>query len=93
MRYAARKDVVHAPIVEGLRMHGVVVFSMPEPGDVLCYYHGTWTRLEFKSDKVTRGYKREKTAAQEKRATLAEIPIVHTLSEALDIFGIRLESK
>lgn len=37
MRRAARKDVVHGPIVEGLKTHGIAVLDMPDPGDVLCY--------------------------------------------------------
>ena len=98
MRRANRKDVVQSEIVKGLRERGIVVFDMPQPGDVLCYglRHGTvldpddmiWMPMELKSDKRTRGYKPELTKAQITRAaTGAVIPIVHSLAEALALFG------
>lgn len=37
MRRANKKDLVHRTIVDGLRQRGIVVYDMPEPGDVLCY--------------------------------------------------------
>lgn len=95
MRRANRKDKNHADIVEGLRKRGIVVFDMPEPGDVLCYgpisYNPSiWMPMELKSDQRTRGYKPELTKAQAKRAeTGAVIPIVHNLAEALALFGLK----
>lgn len=87
-RYGNRKDAVHGPIVEGLRRHGVAVLDMPIPGDVLCYYEGRYIPIEFKSDKSTRGYVKEATPAQERRAETMPIPIAHTLGEALALFGL-----
>lgn len=92
MRRANRKDMVHAPIVDGLRKHGIAVLDMPIPGDVLCYYQGRYLPIEFKSDKVTRSYTKEATTAQERRARVMPIPIAHTLAEALALFGIEARS-
>lgn len=92
MRRANRKDSVHKAIVEGLRAHGVAVADMPDPGDVLTFYNGRFLPIEFKSDQRTRGYTKEATALQEKRAKVMPIPIAHTLAEALALHGIELRS-
>lgn len=91
MRLKNRKDKVHKPIVDGLRAHGVAVADMPDPGDVLTYYNGRFIPIEFKSDKATRGYKKEATELQEKRAATMPIPIAHTLAEALALHGIAVK--
>lgn len=53
---------------------------------------GLYKPIEFKSDKTTRNYTKEATAAQERRARVMPIPIAHTLAEALDLFGIEERS-
>ena len=66
----------HKAIVEGLRARGIIVFDMPEPGDILCYgqlappdiWTRIWMTMEIKSDKKISGYKPELTKSQQRRA-------------------------
>ena len=98
MRRAARKDLVHAPIVAGLRLHGIRVEDMPQPGDILCYgmardpgttrFRLRWIPMELKSPKAIRNKKQELTPAQATRAKTMPIPVVHSLAEALALFGL-----
>lgn len=96
MRRANRKDANHQEIVKGLRERGIIVFDMPEPGDILCYgqiEHAQsyiWIPMEVKSSQPVRGYKPELTPAQQRRSnTGAVIPIVHSLAEGLALFGLK----
>jgi len=88
-----RQDLVHQPIVDGLRARGICVELMPEPGDVLCYgWHArlkfeVFIPMEFKSDAKSRGGSKAKlTKTQAKR--VMPIPVVHDLPEALALFGL-----
>jgi hypothetical protein len=91
MRRAAKKDLVHAPIVEGLRMHDIEVEDMPQPGDVLCYgFHADFDRfmfvpMEFKTPRELLGT--NPTLTKRQQARVMPIPKVTTLSEALALFG------
>jgi hypothetical protein len=88
-----RKDLVHAPIVAGLRVRGILVEDMPEPGDVLCYgWHAglqqrVFIPIEFKSDAKSRGGSTAKLTKTQ-AARVMPIPIVHDLPEALALFGL-----
>ena len=100
-RFANRKDVVHKPIVEGLEQRGFVVYDMPDPGDILCYgWHAReksfqWVPMELKSSNVVRKKKADgsdELSPRQKRIrdkkSRAPIPVVHSLMEALDHFGL-----
>lgn len=86
------KDANHDEIVNGLQARGIVVYEMPMPGDVLCYYRGghpiiteTWLPIEFK---VKGG---RATKAQSARK-LAPIPVALSLVDALALFGLTIEA-
>jgi len=84
------KDANHDEIVNGLQARGVTVYAMPQPGDILCYNpHCTydvpplWMPMEIKTDTG------RPTKAQKARKG-QPIPIVHNLSEALALLGIKI---
>lgn len=93
MRRAARVDVVQADIIEGLRSNGIACLPMPDPGDVLTYgFHirikeYIYVPMEIKSPKRVRNKKDEMTPAQKRRALVMPIPLVHSISEALSLYG------
>ena len=102
-RWANRKDVVHKPIVDGLEQRGFVVYDMPDPGDILVYgWHRDdksyqWVPMELKSSNVVRKKKADgsdELSPRQKRIrdkkARAPIPIVHSISEGLALFGITL---
>ena len=99
-RWTNRKDVVHKPIVEGLEQRGFVVYDMPDPGDILVYgWHVIdkslqWMPMELKSSNVVRKKKADgsdELSPRQKRIrdkkARAPIPIVHSLPEALLLYG------
>ena len=101
-RWANRKDSVHKSIVAALEARGVVVYEMPDPGDILCYgWHvhlgPQWVPMELKSSNAVRRKKADgsqelsprQRRMREKHAR-APIPVVHTPSEALALFGMTL---
>lgn len=100
MSYGNSKDLTHKPIVAALRHAGVIVYDMPQPGDILCYFGGRWLPIEiktplrqsatFKNGKPKKNY--YLTASQQKRETQAPIPIATSPREALALFGIELKA-
>lgn len=104
MRRAARVDIAQAPIVEGLRMHGIFALPMPIPGDLLTFrpQTNTWIPMEVKTMRHTshtfkNGTPKKihvLTESQKKRASQGcAVPIVMNLTEALALHGIQLENK
>jgi hypothetical protein len=105
MRWAARQDVVHKPIVAALESHSITVYLMPDPGDVLTYgLHRTtqlhiWLPMELKSGNDVRKKKADgseelsprQQRMREKRFR-APIPIVHSEAEALALYGIKVSA-
>ena len=100
-RFANRKDVVHKPIVEGLEARGFVVYDMPDPGDILVYGWNArdksyqWTPMELKSSNGVRKKKADgsdELSPRQKRIrdkkARAPIPIVHSIPEALILYGM-----
>jgi hypothetical protein len=96
MRYGAKVDVMHGTIRDGLRQAGVAVIDGARWGrgapDLLCWTrHTGWVPLEIKSRRTD--YKAKKvrglTDDQVKLHALAPIPVVETMIEALDLFGMR----
>lgn len=77
------KDANHDDIVNGLQARGYTVYSMPMPGDVLCYSPFTerWMPAEIKTAK---GRKTKNQAARDQQP----IPIVRSLADALALFGV-----
>lgn len=101
-RFANRKDTVHKPIVIGLEARGFVVYEMPDPGDILVYGWDAddnryrWMPMELKSSNAVRKKKADgsdELSPRQKRMrdkkALAPIPIVHSLSQALSLFGVK----
>lgn len=51
-RRANRKDANHQDIVKGLRAHGLTVFDMPTPGDVLVHSEPAMMRAAYVIDSL-----------------------------------------
>ena len=99
MRFRARKDVAHKPIVDGARKHGLVCFDSSQLGggfpDVVCYYPptDTWKVAEIKSDnKISKQKKStgQLKPDQVKVNTLAPIPVVRSVRELMTLFGVEV---
>lgn len=95
MRYAAKVDVQHAPIRDGLRDAGIIVLDGARWGkgapDLLCWAAWTgWVPLEVKTrrDDCKRKKAGPLTNGQEKLHAQAPIAVVETLTEALAIFRL-----
>ena len=99
--YARRKDTVHKPIVADLEARGFIVIDTSGVGkgapDAFIYSPSLdlWKAVEFKSDNSVRhkkaGAEGEAISNNKPKKSLrVTVPIVHTLSEALALFGMEL---
>ena len=94
-RRAAKSDTSRADIVEGLRAHGVHVWDMRWPCDLLCW-HARFGAGNFKTLEIKTAYgkrnpkpridKRQK--AQEDFLRLTETPVVTDLEGSLRALGL-----
>ena len=99
MRRAVRKDLVHKPIVAALEARGFVVIDTSSLGggapDVFVYNppNKQWEPMEFKSGNDVRQKKAGPDGEaisnnRQKKSLGIDFPIVHSLSEALALFGL-----
>lgn len=95
VRYAAKVDVQHKFIRDGLRQAGIFVLDLSKAGkgcpDFLCHArHTGWVPIEVKSAVQVTHRKKDQplTTDQQKLHRQAPIPIVETLDEALHLFGL-----
>lgn len=95
--YARRKDNGHDAIVKGLTAKYISVVPMPDPGDILCFgLHAVrliriFVPMEIKTKRADKaggdhGLTKKQAAT---RAAGVPIPVVHSLAEALDLFGLK----
>lgn len=94
-RYAAKSDSSRTAIVEGLRAHGVVVWDIRRPGDLLCWHSrfgpGIFRVLELKT---AYGKKNPKPRLDKRQETqtdflaLTSTPVVTDLDQALAALGL-----
>jgi hypothetical protein len=84
MRRAGRKDGTQAAIVAALRRCGCAVFVLNQENlpDLLVHRAGRWQPVEVKSP---RGHL---TAGQRQTMAVAPFPVVSTVAEALQLFGV-----
>ena len=97
MRWAARSDTTQSQIVAGLRRHGVQVFVIKQPCDLLCRYYDNalrrwlWQPLELKTPYGKRAPKPRTDKRQKDQLEFlasTRTPVVTSLSQALDRLGL-----
>lgn len=79
-----RRDWNEAEIINALEAIGVTVCRMSGEGlpDLLCHYRATWLPIEVK------GPRGKLTSAQVKLRRTTGFPVVRSISEALQLFGV-----
>lgn len=94
-RWAAKTDESQWQIVEGLRVHGVHVWVIGQPCDLLCWHSrwgpGNFKALEVKTAQGKRNPKPridKRQEAQNEFLALTATPIVTDLSTALAALGL-----
>lgn len=96
MRRAAKCDTAKADIVKALRIHGIEVYDMKQPVDLLCrWYCNTlqgyrWQPLEVKTGygkKVPKARIDKRQTAQIEFIAATRCPVVTTPEQALAVFG------
>lgn len=95
MRYAAKVDLRHGAIRDGLRQVGVVVKDGARWGsgapDLLCWTrHTGWVPLEVKTRRTDYKAKTVQPLTKDRQQLHAQAPIavVESLEGALQIFGL-----
>jgi hypothetical protein len=85
VRKAGRKDSTQAAIVQALRAIGCEVLILNHEGepDLLVAFRGAWYPIEIKSP---RGHL---TALQGQLRRRAWFPVVSSVDEALQLFGVK----
>jgi hypothetical protein len=85
VRKAGRKDSTQAAIVAALRAIGCEVLILNQEGvpDLLTHYRGGWLPIEVKRP---RGHL---TALQGQLRRRAWFPVVSSVDEALQLFGVK----
>ena len=88
-RYAKRRDLAEAPIVQALEAVGALVFRLDVPCDLLVLFRGRWHTLEVKTPrgKASRTKQDRRQQAQRDFLYLTGTPIVKTPQEALQAVG------
>lgn len=81
-----KRDALEPFVVEALQDIGVTVFRISGAGcpDLLCHARGVWLPVEVKSGKAGK-----LTEAQIEARQRAPYPVVRSVSEALQLFGVR----
>jgi hypothetical protein len=94
-RRAAKSDIARAEIVEGLRAHGVCVWDVRRPADILCWHSrfgpGAFRVLEIKTAYGKRNPKPridKRQKAQNDFLALTGTPVVTDLQSALVSLGL-----
>jgi hypothetical protein len=77
-----RRDAIEPDVIEHLRRRGVTVYQINGRAlpDLLCYHAGRWMPLGVKSGEKSR-------LTPSERAAPPLWPLVHSVQEALGMFG------
>jgi hypothetical protein len=91
-----KRDGNEAAIVRALRQISVDVWRISAPGlpDLITHFRGRWLPIEVKHKRARRSLSDHKgrslTPAQCATYRIAPFPVVETVQEALELFGVRV---
>lgn len=77
VRYAKRRDLAEAGIVDALEAMGCLVYRLDVPADLLVYWRGRWVVLEVKAKK------RNDQPKQDAFRALTGVPVVADAEQAM----------